>query len=177
MIHGHFRSLGHNVPQSHISESLQRIDPIGRIFRHHIIERKAYSVASPNTLWHHDGQHGKMNIFFFWPPAHMTGNFGPYWLTGLIAWGIGIHGFVDGHSRLIVGMEAANNNQADTVFGVFLRAANKYRVPSHVQGDHGAENVKVAAFMAWFRGDGRGSYIWGRYVNMLEILFQPTVLM
>ena len=69
---------------------------------------------------------------------------------------------MDGHSRLIVGMEAATNNNASTVFGVFLRATNKYGVPSRIRGDHGGENVDVAAFMEWFRSGTRGSYIWGR---------------
>jgi hypothetical protein len=60
MIHGHLRSLGQNVPQERISESLRRIDPVGRVFQRHIIERRAYSVAGPNALWHHDGQHGEI---------------------------------------------------------------------------------------------------------------------
>jgi hypothetical protein len=87
---------------------------------------------------------------------------------GLINWGIVIHGFIDGYSRLIVGMEAA------TVLGVFLRAANTYGVPSRVRGDHGTENVRVAAFMEWFMGEFRGSYIWGRSVfNGIGVHFWP----
>lgn len=47
---------------------------------------------------------------------------------------------------------------------VFAEGITNYRVPSRVRGDHGTENIEVAAFMEEFRGPGRGSYIWGRYV-------------
>ena len=55
---------------------------------------------------------------------------------GLINWGIVIHGFINGYSRLIVGTEASTNNEAATVLGVFLRVAlaNTYGVPSRVRG-------------------------------------------
>jgi hypothetical protein len=42
-----------------------------------------------------------------------------------------------------------------------------YGVPSKVRGDHGVENIKIAAWMEAFRGDRRGSYIWGRPVCSL----------
>lgn len=58
MIHGYFHSIGENIPHERIAQSLRRIDQIGRVFRRHVIERKAYSVPGPNALWHHDGQHG-----------------------------------------------------------------------------------------------------------------------
>jgi hypothetical protein len=69
--------------------------------------------------------------------------------TGLIWWGIVIHGFIDSYSRLITGLRASNNNQASTVLDVFLHA-NMYGVPLHLQGDHGMENIYVAAWMEEF---------------------------
>ncbi|KIO19209.1 hypothetical protein M407DRAFT_48023, partial [Tulasnella calospora MUT 4182] len=38
-----------------------------------------------------------------------------------------------------------------------------------VRGDHGTENIEVAAFMEEYRGQGRGSYIWGRSVHNVRI--------
>jgi len=85
-------------------------------------------------------------------------------MLGLIRWGIPIHGFIDGYSRLITCMRAANNNRAHTVLELFKDGVEKYGLPSRVRGDHGVENLQVAAFMELSRGEGRGSYIWGRWV-------------
>lgn len=52
----------------------------------------------------------------------------------------------------------------ETVLNLFLSAADIYGVPSRVRGDHGVENIRVAAWMEAFRGERRGSYIWGRPV-------------
>lgn len=73
-----------------------------------------------------------------------------------------IHGFIDGYSRLITGLRASNNNRAETVLNVFLHAAQQYGVPLRLRGDHGIENVQVAAWMEEHVGQFRGSYIWGR---------------
>ncbi|KAJ7228286.1 hypothetical protein GGX14DRAFT_296526, partial [Mycena pura] len=45
-----------------------------------------------------------------------------YRRAGLIRWGIVIHGFIDGYSRLITGLRASNNNRAETVLELFLDA-------------------------------------------------------
>ncbi|KAJ7913422.1 hypothetical protein B0H13DRAFT_1508395, partial [Mycena leptocephala] len=73
MLDGMLRRLGHRVPQIRIRDSLCRIDPVHRVFQRIRIRRREYRVAGPNSLWHHDGQHG------------------------LIRWGIVIHGFIDGY--------------------------------------------------------------------------------
>lgn len=73
-----------------------------------------------------------------------------------------IHGFIDGYSRLITGLQASDNNLAQTVMDVFLAAAEVYGVPSRMPGDHGVENLILAAYMEAVRGTRRGSYIWGR---------------
>ena len=59
-------------------------------------------------------------------------------------------------------MRASNNNRADTVLDVFLDGVQSYGLPSRVRGDHGTENLQVAAFMENYRGSNRGSYIFGQ---------------
>jgi len=83
----------------------------------------------------------------------------------LIHWKIVIHGFIDGFSRLIVGLRASNNNRAATVLSLFLDSIEVYGIPSRIRGDHGVENVDVARWMEANRGLDRGSYIWGRLVH------------
>ena len=85
--------------------------------------------------------------------------------TGLICWGIVIHGFIDGYSRLITALQASNNNRGQTVLSLFLLAAQLFGVPSRIRGDHGVENILLAAWMEANRGERRGSYIWGRWVS------------
>ena len=82
-------------------------------------------------------------------------------VIGLICWKIVVHAFIDGYSRLVTTMRASNNNCADTVLDVFVDGVHSYGLPSCVQGDHGVENLQVAAFMENFRGLGCGSYIFG----------------
>ena len=61
MLHGMLQRLGYRIPRERIRQSLYRIDPVHRIFGRIRIRRRIYSVAGPNALWHHDGQHGKCN--------------------------------------------------------------------------------------------------------------------
>ena len=58
MLDGFLRALGYNIPQTLIRQSLLRIDPVQRVFERIRIRRRVYSVPGPNSLWHHDGQHG-----------------------------------------------------------------------------------------------------------------------
>jgi len=81
-----------------------------------------------------------------------------------------IHGFIDGYSRFITGIWASNNNTGQTVLNIFLRAAEIYGVPNRLRGDHGVENILVAAWIEEFCGTQRGSYIWGRFVFLLVSL-------
>ncbi|KAG8959652.1 hypothetical protein FRC00_001400 [Tulasnella sp. 408] len=145
MLDGMLRRNGTPTSRPRISASLVRIDPVRRVFERVRIKRRKYQVPGPNALWHHDGQHG------------------------LIRWGIVIHGFIDGHTRLVVGIAAANNNFGSTVLNLFLRAAHQYGVPSRLRGDHGTKNIQVAAYMEMRNGVRRGSYIWGRSVHNVRI--------
>lgn len=83
----------------------------------------------------------------------------------LIRWGIVCHAFVDGKTRLITGAKFNDNNRSDTVLELFESAVRLHGLPSRVRGDHGTENVRVADRMLELRGNGRGSYLWGRYVK------------
>jgi hypothetical protein len=59
MIDGYFMALGERVPRSRIQASYRRvIGPPVAAYGNRRIERRVYSVPGPNSLWHHDGQHG-----------------------------------------------------------------------------------------------------------------------
>lgn len=154
MLDGMLRNLGYRIPRERIRQSLIRIDPVHRVFERIRIRRRVYSVPGPNSLWHHDGQHGKSCYLFNFDSSKN--------LQGLIRWGIIIHGFIDGYSRLITGLQASDNNRGETVLILFHRAAAIYGVPSRIRGDHGVENILLAAWMKEHCGLRRGSYIWGR---------------
>ncbi|GAA5856945.1 hypothetical protein JCM5353_004857 [Sporobolomyces roseus] len=142
---GALRAEGIRIPRAVLRASVHRIDPFPTLFaetRRSYAQRRVYSNGGSNNTWHHDGQHG------------------------LIGNGIVIHGFIDGHSRLVTGLRASGNNRATTVLSLFLSATAEYGVPSRVRGDRGGENVQVAYWMERYRGPGRGSYLWGRFVSM-----------
>jgi hypothetical protein len=65
MIDGHLRHLGHHVPRSRIETSFSRVHGAPRsAFGARRIERRVYSVPGPNSLAHHDGQHGIFHLGF-----------------------------------------------------------------------------------------------------------------
>ena len=64
MIRGHLASLGHRVPDARIRDSFLRVHGAPAVFGRRRIVRKQYQVPGPNSLIHHDGQHGKLVIAF-----------------------------------------------------------------------------------------------------------------
>lgn len=64
MIAGHLRQLGHHVPTSRIRESYNRVHGPPVSYSNTATGRQPYRVAGPNSLSHHDGQHGKSFISF-----------------------------------------------------------------------------------------------------------------
>ena len=46
-------------------------------------------------------------------------------------------GCIDGYSRLVVFMDVATNNKAETVSNLFTQAAQSYGYPSRVRTDKG----------------------------------------
>ncbi|KAL0564992.1 hypothetical protein V5O48_017044, partial [Marasmius crinis-equi] len=139
LIHGHLKYMGLHIPRSRVEDSYRCI--IGaplHSFGIQCITQRIYTVAGPNSLWHHDGQHG------------------------LIRYKIVIHAFVDGFSRFVTGIHTSNNNLSTTVLDLFLEAIEVHGCPSHARGDHGTENLLVAEFMEQMKGLDRGSYLWGK---------------
>ena len=65
MLDGMLCRLGHRLPQECIRHSLMCIDPVQHVFQWICIRQRVYSVHSPNSLWHHDGQHGKFPIHLY----------------------------------------------------------------------------------------------------------------
>lgn len=59
-----------------------------------------------------------------------------------------------------------DNNRACTVLNLFLDQVIGHGIPRRVRGDHGTENLEVAAWMEERFGVERGSYIWGRSDRM-----------
>jgi len=58
MIAGMLRAVGQRVSRKRIAASYIRVHGTSRIFGDRTIHRREYKVAGPNSLWHHDGQHG-----------------------------------------------------------------------------------------------------------------------
>lgn len=152
---GHLRARGLRIQIHRVVRSLRRVDPVGFVLRRRMaIKRRQYRVKRPNSVWHLDGHHK------------------------LIAWGVVIHGMIDGYSRLVrqilrftktifinyfkvTGLRASTNNKASTVFDLFLQAIKQYDCPSRVRGDRGGENIIVSIYMIMRRGPNRGSFLWG----------------
>ena len=75
---GHLWSLGYCIQCSRVEQSLQQIDGLGQELRcHQQIVHWEYQVPRSNYLWHIDGHHK------------------------LIAWGVVIHGIIDGFCRTV----------------------------------------------------------------------------
>ena len=55
---GHLLARGHRVQQIRVREAQRRVDPQGTIIRRlHALNRREYSVLSPRSLYHIDGNH------------------------------------------------------------------------------------------------------------------------
>lgn len=129
---------GVKVQRKRVRESQLRVNPVGVSMRSlHQMQRRTYSVAGPNSLWHIDGNHK------------------------LIRWRVVIHGGVDGFSRLIVFLGASDNNRQQTVLTHFLGACALYRIPSRIRVDDGGENNFICSIMRLLRGTDHNAAIRG----------------
>jgi hypothetical protein len=96
MIDGHLKYLGHRIPCSWLEASYARVHgALTLTFGPRRIQRRVYSVPGPNSLWHHDGQHGKSQPHIFSCPTLIG------LIPGLIRWKIVFHGFIDGFSHFV----------------------------------------------------------------------------
>ena len=87
----------------------------------------------------------------------------------LIRWRLVTHAGIDGYSRLIVYMKCSTNNQASTVYELFVSAIQMYHLPSRIRLDQGRENMLVAQHMIERRGADRNSMIVGSSVHNQRI--------
>jgi hypothetical protein len=63
MLDGFFRSIQEHVPKERIRASYERVRGAPASLINRPIERRVYHVAGPNSLCHHDGQHGMLYYF------------------------------------------------------------------------------------------------------------------
>ena len=62
MISGQLASFGHYVTMHDIRASVRRVYGMPAQFGRQQIARREYRVAGPDSLWHHDGQHGERTL-------------------------------------------------------------------------------------------------------------------
>ncbi|XP_078021613.1 uncharacterized protein LOC144461816 [Epinephelus lanceolatus] len=150
--------MGVRVQRRAVRESLIRVNPAGAAHRalSHRLHQRTYSVAGPNSLWHIDGNHKLIRIQII-----------AFCL--IFKWRMVIHGGICGFSRLVVFLQASDNNRSSTVFDQFVQATARYGVPSRIRCDYRGENNAVCLFMNIYRGSERESAIRGRSVHNQQI--------
>ena len=73
MMQGYLSRLGHRIQQSRIRRAMIRTDPEGVISRWcYSVQRRCYSVSSPNTLWHIDGHHRLIRYCYNYLPSSLA---------------------------------------------------------------------------------------------------------
>jgi len=130
MLVGYLRSRQIRIQRHRVRDALHRIDPVGVI-----AHRRNYNVSRPLGLWHLvilDGNHQ------------------------LIKWRFVIHGCVDGYSRIPVYLACRDNNQADTVLQLFLKAVVEWGLPSRIRSDKGEKMLMLLSICLIILCEGQG---------------------
>lgn len=131
MLNGHLRSRNIVVQRNRLRDSIRRVDSAGvESRRRRAIRRRIYTVPCPNFIWHVDGNHK------------------------LIRWKLVVHAAMDGYSRMVMFLHCSNNNRAETVKDLFIKAVGRFGRPLHIRTDHGGENVQIWENMRESRGEG-----------------------
>lgn len=148
LVKGTLQARGFRVQWERVRASMHRVDTVGilcRMTQLGCVVRRTYSVSGPKSLAHVDTNHK------------------------LVRYNIVIFGGVDGFSRKIMYLCAANNNLSSTAFAFFQQSVDKFGFPLRVRADHGVENVDIARLMFSVRGTGRSSFIAGKSVHNQRI--------
>jgi hypothetical protein len=126
---GWLKSQGIPCSRDQVRRVLRQLDPAAVDAQAvQTIQRREYHVPFPNSMWHIDGHHK------------------------LFRWRMFIHGGIDGYSRLITYLGAADNNRAETVTDLFLGAVKEWGYPQRVRADFGGEDLGVKTEMEYRRG-------------------------
>ena len=88
-----------------------------------------YTVPTPNSIWHLDGN------------------------NKLIKWCFIVHAGMDGFSPTITCIKCATNNQAVTALGAFNEGVAVFGVPDKVRTYHGGDNIEIWRYMIISHGN------------------------
>ncbi|XP_077065660.1 uncharacterized protein LOC143718491 [Siphateles boraxobius] len=144
LVKGTLKAQGHRLQWNRVKASMHRVDSLGILSRMNqlgCVIRRTYSVPCPKYLVHIDTNHK------------------------LIRYNIVIFGGIDGFSRKIMYLGAADNNRSDTTLSFFSQAVEEFGYPLKVRADQRGENVGVARLMFSVRGPDSNCFIAGKSVH------------